>query len=80
MVLPQESTITVRPVGDIIKSTILGAFTFLTALAIRDLLTKTMESLVPDDTRQRLVFIYFTTSIVLFMTVLLAVLWQDTED
>jgi len=76
MVLPQESTIVVQPVADIIKATILSAFTFLTALSIRDLLTKSMESVVPDETKGQLVFIYLTTSVVLFITVLLAVLWQ----
>jgi hypothetical protein len=76
MVLTQEQTIIINPVANIIKTTILAAFTFLTALAVRDVFIKTMEAVLPDKANEKLVFIYFYASLVTLFTVLLAYLWR----
>jgi hypothetical protein len=76
MVLAQEAVIQVNPVGDVIKATVLSAFTFLSALSVRDVLVKTLEAMVPNKTKDRLVFVYFYASIVVLVTVLLAFTWQ----
>lgn len=80
MVLPQEQTITVNPVSDVIKATVLSAFTFLSALSVRDVLTKTLEAMVPNNTKEKLIFVYFYASLIVLITVLLAWLWQTSES
>jgi hypothetical protein len=80
MVLAQEAVIQINPVSDIIKATILSAFTFLSALSVRDVIIKTLEALVPDNTKEKLVFVYFYCSIVILVTILLAFLWQNSAS
>ena len=76
MALQQETFIQESPASDIVKVTILSAFTFLSALSLRDLLMKTMENCVPKETSERLVFTYAYASLVLAITILLAVTWN----
>lgn len=78
MVLQQESIVTVNPISDVIKATILAAFTFLTALSLRDSITKTIEAFVPSNAKEKLIMVYFTTLLILFITLLLAYLWQNS--
>ena len=80
MVLLQEQTVIVNPAMDIVKSSVLSAFTFLAAFSIRDVIIKTMESLVSTGTKQKLVFIYLYSAMVVFITILLAFLWQDNAE
>ena len=78
MVLTQESTLIINPASDVIKATVLSAFTFLSAIAIRDLFIKTMESVVPNNTKDALIFVYFYTSVIILVTLLMAFLWQSS--
>ena len=76
MVLQQEILIVKNPVFDVIKATILSAFTFLSAFSMRDVLIKTLEASVPSNTKEKLIFIYFYAAIIVLITILLAFAWQ----
>ena len=76
MVLTQEVLIETDCLSSLIKATVLSALTFLSALAVRDAILKTMESMVAPDTKDSLMFIYSYSSIVIFVTILVAVLWK----
>lgn len=78
--LTQEREIVVNPVSSLIKGAILSAFTFLTALSIRDALMKSIELAVPRDKEKSLLFVYFFTAVIVLITVLLSFLWSDTES
>lgn len=80
MVLPAEAVIQINPVADVIKSSVLTAFTFLSALSIRDVLVKTLEAAVPTSASERLIFVYFYTGIVILVTLILAWVWQSSGD
>ena len=80
MVLQQEQTIVINPVSDVIKTTVLSAFTFLSALSVRDVLIKSLESMVPNNTKEKLIFVYFYASVIVLVTVLLAWLWQSSAN
>ena len=78
MVLPQETIVVTDPASNVLKSTILSAFTFLSALSLRDLLIKTLEAMVSEPTQKKLVFVYFYASCVILITMLLAYIWQNS--
>lgn len=80
MVLSQEQTIIINPVSTVIKGTILSAFTFLTALAVRDVFQRTLESVLPEKASEKLLFTYFYASIVVLCTVLLAASWKNSSS
>jgi hypothetical protein len=76
--LTQEQTVVVNPVSNLIKATVLSSFTFLTALAVRDVFLKTIESVLPKNAKDKLIFTYFYATVVILFTVLLAFLWQNS--
>lgn len=77
MAMTQEKMIVINPVSSVIKSTILSAFSFLTALAVRDVFSRTLESVLPEKTNKKLIYTYFYASVVVFFTVVFAYLWND---
>lgn len=79
MVLTQETTIPVNPVSTLIKSTVLSAFTFLTALSVRDVFMRTLEAVLPEKANEKLIFTYFYTAVIILFTVLLAYLWKNSS-
>lgn len=79
MVLTQEQTVIINPVSSVIKATVLSAFTFLTALAVRDVFIRTMESVLPVKSNEKLLFTYFYASVIIMFTVLLAYLWSSSD-
>lgn len=66
-----------QPVSTLLVSTIIAAFTFLTALSIRDSVTQSISALTPGDISKKLLFTLFSTMLFLFITVLLAYLFQE---
>ena len=78
MVLRQEIVVVKTPVFDVIKATILSAFTFLSAFSMRDVLIKSLEAMVPNDTKEKLIFIYFYAAIIVLITIMLAFAWQSS--
>ena len=79
MALTQEQTVIINPVSSVIKATVLSAFTFLTALAVRDVFIRTMESVLPAKSNEKLLFTYFYASVIIMFTVLLAYLWNSSD-
>lgn len=65
-----------QPVANVVKLTMLSAFTFVSALALRDVLAQTIDKFVPDAARLSLFFTYFYASLVLLITVIMASMWQ----
>ena len=53
MVLAQEQSIVINPVSSVIKATVLSAFTFLTALAVRDVFLRTLEAVLPEKANEK---------------------------
>jgi uncharacterized membrane protein len=80
MSLTQEQIVVANPVCDVIKQTVLSAFTFLSALSLRDVITKTLEAFVTEGAKERLVFIYFYAALVILVTVVLAFVWENSCD
>jgi hypothetical protein len=80
MVLAQEAAIVINPVSSVIKASVLSAFSFLAALSIRDVFQKTMESVLPSNAKERLVFTYAYASFVVLMFLLLAWLWKSNAS
>jgi hypothetical protein len=66
-----------EPVSSLLIKTLIAAFTFLTALSIRDSIMQGMQVVSPNDTIKRLAFTVTMTGFFLFVTVLMAFLWQD---
>lgn len=67
-----------QPVSSLLIQTIITAFTFLTALSIRDSMTQSIAALTPNDTTKKLFFTLFSTMLFLFVTVLLAYSFQES--
>lgn len=66
-----------KPISSLLIQTLVAAFTFLSALSIRDSVTQIIASLAPGDTVKKLLFTLFTTMLFLFVTVFSAWYWQD---
>lgn len=75
-----EEVVVVDPVSAVIKKTVLAAFTFLTALSFRDVFQRTLESVLPDNSKEKLIFAYLNASIILLLTVILAFIWSSSID
>lgn len=69
----QEQGILYRhPVSGVLRDTLLSAFTFLTALAFRDLFIRTFEVILPGPQVQSLLFTYMYTCMIALLTTVLA--------
>jgi hypothetical protein len=77
VVATDTSVLDYEPVSSLLVKTLIGAFTFLTALSIRDSVTQSIAVIAPNDTNKKLLFTFMVTLLFLFVTVLMAYLWQD---
>jgi len=79
MTVPNDtaSPLAREPVSSLLIKTLISAFTFLTALNIRDSITQGVQAVSPNDTIKRLMFTVSLTAFFLFITVLMAYVWQD---
>lgn len=80
MTLTQEREIKRTNVSSVIQGVILAAFSFLTALSIRDALIKSIEIAIPSDDQKSLLFIYFFAVLILLITVTLSYVWSTTAS
>ena len=79
MPLTQETLVVHNPVTTLIKSSIMSAFTFLTALSIRDVFTSTLKAALKHHNENRgLIFVYLYACIIFLVTTLLAYLFSNT--
>jgi hypothetical protein len=65
-----------KPVHSVVISTIIAAFTFLSAMSIRDSVTQAIQLLTPAHTVKKLIVTFACTMLFLFITVLLAYEYQ----
>jgi hypothetical protein len=66
-----------EPISSLLIQTLLTAFTFLTALSIRDSMTQAISLLSPGNITKKLIFTIFITMLFLLITVIMAYVWQD---
>jgi len=69
-----------QPMSALIISTIISAFTILTAFCIRDTLIQGIQIISPNNMTKRWLFMLFVTLFFFFITVLMAYVWQDKID
>ena len=75
MTLPIENKEVVHPVNDMLRTTILGALSFLVAIETRDLLAKSISLLMPGDTQEKMIFSLFVLLVIILITVLAISYW-----
>lgn len=76
MTLPIEIAPDMHPVNTMLKNTVLAALSFLTALELRDLLSKTINAFLPDKINDRLIFQLFLVLVIILVTVLAVSYWS----
>ncbi len=67
-----------KPVANVVISTIIAAFTFLSAMSIRDSVTQAIALCTPAHTVKKLITTIACTMLFLFITVLLAYEYQSS--
>lgn len=75
-----DKALTYEPVTSLLIKTIISAFTFLTALSIRDTVTQSLDLLTPAHSKSKLLVTAFLTMLFLFVTVSLAWQYQNSID
>jgi len=80
MVLSDSRSLDHEPVSSLLIKTIIAAFTFLTAFSIRDTVMQAIQQITPNDASKKLAFTMMVTMLFLFITVLMAYMWQDKID
>lgn len=68
------------PVASMLVKTIIAAFTILTAFSIRDSVVQGVALVSPNDATKKFLFSVVLAMFFLFITVLMAYLWQDKVD
>lgn len=66
-----------QPMSDLLISTIISALTILTAFCLRDTVIQGVQIVAPDDLTKKFLFTATITLFFLFLTVLMAFVWQD---
>ena len=66
-----------EPVSSLLVKTIISAFTFLTAFSIRDSVVQGVQHVAPNNATKKFLFTVLITLFFLFVTVLMAYVWQD---
>jgi len=77
MVTSDTSSLDYEPVSSLLTKTILSAFTILTAFNIRDTVTQVVAVIAPSSATKKVLFTLSITVFFLFITVLMAFMWQD---
>lgn len=66
-----------QPMSTLLISTIISALTILTAFCLRDTVIQGVQVIAPDSITKKFMFTALITLFFLFLTVLLAYVWQD---
>lgn len=66
-----------QPMSTLLISTIVSALTILTAFCLRDTVIQGVQIIAPNDLTKKFLFTCLVTLFFLFLTVLLAYVWQD---
>jgi len=79
-IVSDSHTIDYQPLSALLIKTIIGAFTILTAFSIRDAVVQGVQAIAPNDATKKFIFSVLIAMFFLFVTVLMAFLWQDKLD
>lgn len=66
--------------SSLLISTVISALTILTAFCLRDSVIQGVQIIAPDSITKKFMFTVLVTLFFLFLTVLMAYLWQDKVD
>lgn len=66
-----------QPMSELLISTVISALTILTAFCLRDTVIQGVQVIAPDNITKKFMFTALITLFFLFLTVLLAYIWQD---
>lgn len=66
-----------EPVSSLLVQTLISAFTFLSALSIRDTVMQGIQQVAPESSSKKFLFTACISMFFLFCTVLMAYSWQD---
>lgn len=66
-----------QPMSALLISTIIAALTILTAFCLRDTVIQGIQVIAPDNLTKKFMFTALITLLFLFLTVLMAFVWQD---
>jgi hypothetical protein len=73
-------TLDFKPVASVVIQVLIAAFTFLSALSIRDSVTQTIALVTPAHTVKKLIVTISCTMLFLFITVLMAYEFQSSLE
>lgn len=66
-----------QPMSELLISTVISALTILTAFCLRDTVIQGIQVIAPDSLSKKFMFTALITLFFLFLTVLMAYVWQD---
>lgn len=66
-----------QPMSALLISTVISALTILTAFCLRDTVIQGIQVIAPNSISKKFMFTALITLFFLFLTVLLAYVWQD---
>lgn len=73
----QADTVEKEPVSALLIQTLISAFTFLSALSIRDTVMQGIQQIAPESASKKFMFTACISMFFLFCTVIMAYSWQD---
>lgn len=76
-IVAESHALDYQPLSALLIRTIVAAFTILTAFSIRDSVMQTIQAVAPNSATKKLIFTIMVTLFFLFLTVLMAYVWQD---
>lgn len=77
VVMSNQNSLYYEPMSTLLLTTIITAFSFLSAFSIRDTIVKGIEIISPNNATKEWMFTFATTIFFLFITVLLVYFFQD---
>lgn len=79
-ILTEQHALDYQPMSSLLISTVISALTILTAFCLRDSVIQGVQIIAPDSITKKFMFTVLVTLFFLFLTVLMAYLWQDKVD
>jgi hypothetical protein len=76
-IISDSHTLDFQPLSSLLVTTVISALTILTAFALRDTVVQLIQLIAPNDATKKFIFSLMIAMFFLFITVLLAFLWQD---
>lgn len=65
-----------KDVSEALRTVIVGAFTVLGSLQLRELVSESLVLMYPESAKQKLLMTAFVTALVFLIVVVLAVVWK----